>query len=148
MCVEYVEKYLKNGSSVLDIGTGSGILAICAGLFGAGSVKAIDIDELSVKIAAENAALNGMENLISVSKGDLLTGVSGKYDFITANIVADVISGLLPDVKDYLNENGYLVISGIILERAAEIAEIIEKCGYKTVDMKTEKDWCAFVLSL
>jgi len=146
MCVEYIEKYLRNGDSVLDIGTGSGILAICAGLFGAGSIDAIDIDELSVKIAAENAALNNMEKLISVRHGDLLTGVTKKYDFITANIVADVISGLLPDVKNFLNDDGYLLISGIILERAPEIAEIADREGYKTVEMKTEKDWCAFVL--
>ncbi len=147
MCVEYIEKYMKNSSRVLDIGTGSGILAICAGLFGAGNIEAIDIDELSVKIAKENAALNGMENLISVREGDLLTGVSGKFDFITANIVADVISGLLPDVKRFMKENGYLVISGIISERAPEIIEIIDRENYKIVDMKTEKDWCAFVLT-
>lgn len=147
MCVEYIEKFLKTGDTVLDIGTGSGILAICAGLFGASEVEAIDIDELSVKIAAENASLNGMENLISVREGDLLTGVSGKFDFITANIVADVISGLLPDVKGFLKENGYLLISGIISERAAEIIDIIDKEDYKIVDMKTEKDWCAFVLT-
>lgn len=147
MCVEYIEKFLKKGDTVLDIGTGSGILAICAGLFGASKVEAIDIDELSVKIAAENASLNGMENLISVREGDLLTGVSGEFDFICANIVADVISGLLPDVKRYMKENGYLVISGIISERAHEIIEILDKEGYKIVDMKTEKDWCAFVVS-
>ncbi len=147
MCVEYIEKFLKNEDTVLDIGTGSGILAICAGLFGAGSVEAIDIDELSVKIAAENAALNGMENLISVKKGDLLTGVSGKFDFICANIVADVISGLLPDVKAFMKDGGYLLISGIISERAPEIIEIADRENYKIVDMKTEKDWCAFVLT-
>lgn len=147
MCVEYIEQYLKKGAAVLDIGTGSGILAICAGLFGAGGVQAIDIDELSVKIAKENAALNRMEKLISVRKGDLLTGVSGKFDFITANIVADVISGLLPDVGEFLNEGGYLVISGIILERAPEIIETAQREGYTILDMKTEKDWCAFVLA-
>ena len=146
MCVEYIEKYMKKGSTVLDIGTGSGILAICSGLFGAGKVEAIDIDELSVKIAGENAALNHMENLISVREGDLLTGVSGEFDFICANIVADVISGLLPDVKRFMKKDGYLLISGIISERAPEIIEIIDREGYKIVEMKTEKDWTAFVL--
>ena len=146
MCLEYIEKHLKPGSRVLDIGTGSGILAICEALFGARTVDAVDIDELSVKIAAENAALNGMENIIRVEKGDLLSSASGKYDFITANIVADVILILLPDISAYMNNGSYLVVSGIITERENEIIGSVQKNGLVIEEIKREKGWSAMLI--
>lgn len=148
MCLEYIEKNLREGDRVLDIGTGSGILAICAGLFGAMDIEACDIDELSVKISKENAALNGMENIIKIEKGDLLSAASGKYDFITANIVADVILILLPQIAAYMNKDSRLVVSGIISERENEITAAAKQNGFTIKEKKEEKGWSAMLLAL
>ena len=146
MCLEYIEKYLHKGDRALDIGTGSGILAICEGLFGAGSIDAVDIDELSVKIAKENAALNKLEKIINVQKGDLLSSASGKYRFITANIVADIILMLLPDIGAYMTDDASLVVSGIITEREEEIVKAAEENKFEIIETKREKGWSALLL--
>ncbi len=146
MCLEFIEKYLRKDDNVLDIGTGSGILAICAGLFGSKDITAVDIDELSVKISKENAALNGMENIITVKQGDLLSAAKGTYRFITANIVADIILMLLPDVGRFMDEESILVVSGIITERENEIIKSAGENGFAIVEIKRDDGWTAIVL--
>ena len=117
---------------VLDVGTGSGILSICASKLGAKSCNAYDIDPMAVKVARENCLADGCDN-ITVGVSDLLRGVDlsgGKYDFCVANIVADIIIRMLPDVKDYVKAGSPLILSGIIGERADEVREAVIKTGF------------------
>lgn len=145
LCLELLQKYVKDNSSLLDIGTGSGILAISGKLLGAKTVLASDIDEVAVKVAKENAALNGAENINFVC-GDVLEMTDEKYDVISANIVADVILSLLPKVKSYLNPDGVFIISGIIEMRKEEILASIEENGFEILDEKESAGWYAAAL--
>ena len=120
------------GKRVLDVGTGSGILSICASKLGAKSCNAYDIDPVAVKVARENAIADGCDN-ITVGVSDLLRGVDlagGKYDFCVANIVADIIIRMLPDVRSYVESGSPLILSGIIGERADEVREAVIKTGF------------------
>lgn len=134
------------GASVLDVGTGSGILAICASKLGAGLCRAYDIDPIAVEVAGENAAENGCEIECGVS--DLLRGVKdGKYDIICANIVADIIIRMLPDIGRFMHEKTMLFVSGIISERADEVVKTAEKYGLKPSRVCRDNDWTAIRLT-
>lgn len=133
LCLELLEKHLKGGS-VLDIGTGSGILGIGAALLGADNVVGVDIDETAVKVAGENAAINGVEDNTEFITGDLTDKISGKFDIVCANIVADVIIGLSESVKDFLKDDAVFLCSGIIDMRAEEVEAALLKNGFRLLD--------------
>ena len=138
-----MQEVVRPGCSVLDVGCGSGILAISSLLCGAGSAVLCDIDETAVKVARENAALNGVAERCTVVQGDLATGVQGRFDVIFANIVADIVIRLLPDVKPHLNEGGVLVASGIVDVRRDEVLAAMEQAGLTVLDVREEKGWYA-----
>ncbi len=142
LCLEMVEKCVNPGSYVLDVGTGSGILAIGALLLGAKEAVGIDIDKLSVKIAGENARLNGVDDRFKAVCGDLATGISGKFDVVCANIVADIILRLLPDVGPLMTDAGDLIVSGIIEERKQDVLDGLEEYGFVPVDILQDRGWC------
>lgn len=145
LCAELLEKYVKEDCSVLDVGCGSGILAISASKLGAGKCFACDIDPVAVEVARENTELNHTDN-VECAVSDLLKQVKkteGGYDIVVANIVADVVIRLAPDVGEYLAKNGVFIISGIIKERAAEVQDALYKAGYKIDDEKYENGWYA-----
>ena len=148
LCAALLEKYVKPGCSMLDVGCGSGILAICAAKLGAGKCFACDIDPVSVRIAAENAKLNGTPAVVC-RKSDLLSDVpeeDGGYDVCTANIVADVIIRLAPDIGKYLASDAVLIVSGIIVERRDEVVRSLNDHGFEVFDDVTENGWyCAAV---
>jgi len=149
LVMRIMQDVLKGGERVLDVGTGSGILSICASKLGAKSCNAYDIDPVAVKVARENAKDDGCDN-ITVGVSDLLRGVDlsgGKYDFCVANIVADIIIRMMPDVSDYLKEGAPLILSGIIAEREAEVVECAEKYGYRVLRRETENDWVGLLVS-
>ncbi len=140
-----IEKYLKPGDAVLDVGTGSGILSICASLLGAKSVNAYDIDPTAVRIAKENAEINGRHN-ITVGESDLLSGVERKkYDLICANIVADIIIKMSPDLYSFAHEGTTFIASGILNERRDEVLAAMEKTPFRFVDGIDENGWCALI---
>ncbi len=143
LCMELIEKHTKPGVSVLDVGTGSGILAISALLLGAGHATGIDIDALSVKVAAENAALNGVDENFTPKHGDLAKDVDGSFDLITANIVADIVIALTPDAVKLLKDDGTYIMSGIIEERKDDVLEVLDNLGFKVIDSKIDRGWCA-----
>ena len=129
MMMERLEKVITPDSTVFDVGTGSGILAIAAAMLGAKSVKAVDIAGVAVRVAKENVADNGLSEQIEVREGDLLHGTEGKADVIIANIIADIVIMLLQDIPQKLNDNGVLLASGIIEERMPDVEAAAQAQG-------------------
>jgi ribosomal protein L11 methyltransferase len=143
-----IEKYMENGDSVLDVGTGSGILSICAAKLGAGNCAAYDIDPVAVRVAKENCEKNGCDDIIECGVSDLLKDVKipeGGFDFAVANIVADIIIRLSPDIGACLKDGAYYITSGIIDEREADVLEAMRAAGFEKVDDVHENGWCAIV---
>lgn len=141
MCIGMLEEVVEPGQVVFDVGTGSGILAIAAAKLGAASVSAIDLDAVAVKVAEENVAANKVEDVVSVSHGDLLTGVTGQADLIVANIIADIIIRVLPDVPGRLKDGGVFISGGIIAERLPDVTEAILACGLTPDKVMEEGGW-------
>ncbi len=148
LVIELLEKYTVRGERMLDVGCGSGILAICAAKLGAGECKAYDIDPVAVRVARENIENSGLEN-VTCDQSDLLRQVDlegGKYKLVTANIVADIIIRLAPDVGAYMTDDAVLLASGIIVERADEVIAALDACGFAVIENRTENGWCALAL--
>lgn len=143
LCMELLEQSITPGCTVLDVGCGSGILAVCSVLLGASHADGVDIDELAVKIAGENAALNQAADRTHFVQGDLTDKISGQYDVICANIVADVIIRLCPSLRRFLQPGGYFLASGIIDERSVEVEKAIRDCGMHIIDRREEDGWVA-----
>lgn len=143
LCVELIEEYLKPGDSVIDIGTGSGILAIAAIECGASRALATDIDPLAVQVAAENAVRNGCGDTIEVREGDLLTVVDRKAEIVIANIIADVIAVLCGPAKQCVKEGGMFICSGISLEREEKVVNALNEAGYTGLDIRRKGEWVA-----
>ena len=146
LCLAELENLVTNDTKILDIGTGSGILTVASLLLGAKSAVGVDIDALSVKTAVENAKRNGVAEKSTFIHGDLAEKVTGKYDIVCANIIADVVIRLFDNVKDYMTDDGYLIVSGIIDVRADDVKSAIKQHGFKTVKTVTKEEWYAFVL--
>lgn len=145
MCMEFLTKEVSENKKVIDIGTGSGILAIASSLCGSKDITAIDIDELAVKVAKENVMLNDATPYVNVVHGDLLCDINDKYDVIIANIVADVIKILIPDIHKFMNKDGCFIVSGIINERKDEVIDFAIKNGLKLKEVKTMGEWSSMV---
>ena len=147
LVIRLMQDIIHGGERVLDVGTGSGILSICASKLGAKSCNAYDIDPVAVKVAAENAKDGGCDN-VTVGVSDLLHGVDrsgGKYDFCVANIVSDIIIRMMPDIGDYLTDSAPLILSGIICDRANEVRDCVKSYGFKIVKEEKENDWIALL---
>lgn len=142
-----IEKYLVLGQRMLDVGTGSGILAICASKLGAGECFAYDIDPVAVRVAEENCKDNDCHN-ITCGVSDLLASVDtegGLYDFAVANIVADIIIRMAPDIGNYLKKGAHLITSGIIERYAEGVRAAMTAHGFELVEEAMESDWVAMV---
>jgi ribosomal protein L11 methyltransferase len=148
LCIRYLEEYIKPDMKVLDVGTGTGILAMCAARLGAEEVLAVDYDPVAVRVAKENVELNDLADVVKVAWHDLLKGVELKADLLVANIIADVILNLLPQAEKCLQINGVLIVSGIIAERKQEIIEVAGHLNYQLLEEKEEEDWAALVFKL
>ena len=150
LVIGLLEKYTTPGVRMLDVGTGSGILAICASRLGAGECKAYDIDPMSVRVARENIKDSGLTN-ITCDQSDLLRAVDlegGKYGLVCANIVADIIIRMTPDVHKYIADDGVLLASGIIMERSSDVVNCFEQHGFEIVERAEENGWCALAVKL
>ena len=152
LCLTFLDQEKPVGLKVLDMGCGSGILSIGALLLGAESVTAVDIDQLATKIAHENAALNGCDDeRLKVYCGNILADEAlaekigeESYDLILANIVADVIIGLAPMVRQFLKPGGLFLCSGIIDTRADEVADALRHAGWTIEDTRSGEGWYSY----
>ncbi len=150
LCLEGLEQYVVPGQPVLDLGCGSGILAIAALVLGASEAKGCDIDPKAVSVAAENAGFNGVEDRLQVYCGDvtgdeaLAKALEGKYPLVLANIIADVIIPLSAYVGDFLAPDGVFLCSGIIEHRAEDVKAALEKNGFAIFRREDREGWVSF----
>ena len=155
LCIQALDKYVKTGDSVLDVGCGSGILSIAALKLGAKHATAIDIDEVAVKVAAENMAVNHIPSSdYTLYDGDLISNAFLKvkagtgHDIVVANILADVIIPLTGVVKPHLKKGGLYITSGIIDTKEAEVREALIENGFEILDVTYMKEWCCFIATI
>ena len=155
LCLELLEKHLEGGEKILDLGCGSGILSIAAMLLGSESSVAVDIDQNSVNIAAENASKNSIpESLYKTLCGNVINDASlceaigGGYDIITANIVADVLIAMSHLFEGFLKKGGVLILSGIIIERCDEVIEAVKAKGFTMLEIREKDGWAAVSFTL
>lgn len=147
LCMELLEEFTKPGSTVLDVGCGSGILSVAALLLGAQKAVGVDIDELAVKTAAQNADLNGVSERFTAICGNLTDKVTGIYDIVVANIVADVILALTQDVRTFMKPDTIYLMSGIIDSREQDVLDGLED-SFEIIRRKEEKGWVALAAKL
>lgn len=145
LCMEALERYVKGGERVLDVGCGSGILGIAAVLLGADSAFGVDIDETAVRTANENAQVNHVSDKMTAIAGDLVDKVTEKYDIVVANIVADAIIALSASVTSFMTDDAVYIVSGIIDTRADDVKNAI-KGHFEIVEENTYHGWYCFVL--
>ena len=145
MCIAMLEDTICGGERIIDVGTGSGILAIAAGLLGAGHVLAIDIDPDAVRVAAENVAHNGLDRIIDVQQGNLLDHVDEVCDICVANIISDVIISFAKPLMKHIAPGGLFLCSGIVRERSGEVAAALKDAGYEILKTEYRGEWTAFM---
>lgn len=146
LMIRLLQDYVKEGDTMLDVGCGSGILSICASKLGASYCFACDLDPVAVRVAKENIASSGEKN-IECGTSDLLKqskGVPGGYKVIAANIVADIIVRLTPDVSGFLGEDGVYLLSGIVEGSAEKVLLNLAEYGYEIIKEYEENGWRAY----
>ena len=142
LCLEMLEKFVSDGDEVLDVGCGSGILSIGAILLGADKSTGVDIDELAVKTANENAKTNDVQDKFLGVCGNLTEKISGKYDIVVANIVADVLVDLTGNIETFMKKDAVYLMSGIIDTRKNDVICAL-KDKFDVIDEKCDKGWVA-----
>ena len=145
MCLSMLEEVISGGEEIIDVGTGSGILAIGAALLGAGRVLATDIDPDAVRVAAENVRNNHVDHIVSVTQGNLLDHVSTVCDICVANIISDVIISFAAPLMPHIRPGGLFLCSGIVSVRADEVAQALTDAGYEILRKQTRGEWTAFM---
>ncbi|WP_231686932.1 50S ribosomal protein L11 methyltransferase [Bacillus sp. JCM 19034] len=145
LCIQALEKYIKGYENVIDVGTGSGVLSIAAAKLGAEKVLALDLDYVAVRSAKENVTGNDVADIVQVEQNDLLKEVSGQYDLVVANILAEVIMTFVQDAAAVLKENGTFITSGIINRKKDEVKQALEHGGFKIEEVVEMEDWVAIV---
>ncbi len=147
LCMELLEKYIHNGDTVLDMGCGSGILSVAAMLLGGKTATGVDIDPLAVKTACENAEINGVGERFTGICGDLAEKVTGKFNIVLANIVADIVILLSQDAPRFMYEDTVYIMSGIIDTREQDVLDDISDT-FEIIERKEEKGWVAMAAKL
>lgn len=147
LCLEMMEDYVDSDTDFLDVGCGSGILSVSALLLGAQKAVGVDIDPLAVKKARENAELNGFdETKYTALGGDLADKVTGKYNVVAANIVADVIILFCSQVGEFMSDDAVFITSGIIDTREPDVLEAFDKYGFEIIERRERGGWLCFAL--
>ncbi len=145
LCIQALEKAVKEGDRVIDVGTGSGVLSIAAAKLGAGNVEALDLDDVAVKVARVNIKLNKTQDTVSVRQSNLLDGVEGEADIIVANILAEVILRFVDDAKQKVKKGGYFITSGIITQKKETVKAALLDAGFVIEEIISMEDWVAII---
>jgi ribosomal protein L11 methyltransferase len=161
LCLEKLEHHLRAGSSVLDVGTGSGVLAIAAAKLDARSVLALDADPVAVTVAEQNIEINKVSNLVTVRHGSLPGGDAvprhfipngtlalldgGQFDLVLANILAPVINSMAPALAARTAPGGHLIVSGLIDSQEKDMVQVLQDLHLEIIGRTQEKDWVALV---
>lgn len=147
MCIQSLEKYVKEDSTVFDVGCGSGILAIAAAKLGAKLAVGVDLDPVAVESSIENVGYNKLKN-IEILHGNLVEVIDGKADIVVANILAEIICILTDDVKRVLKDGGVFITSGIIHDRVDMVCEKLEATGFEVMEKNRNGEWNCIVAKL
>lgn len=147
MCIQALEKYVKEESTVFDVGCGSGILAIAAAKLGAKLAVGVDLDPVSVESSIENVGYNNLNN-IEILHGNLVEVIDGKADIVVANILAEIICILTDDVKRVMKDGGVFITSGIIHDRVDMVCEKLEATGFEVIEKNRDGEWNCIVAKL
>ncbi len=142
LCIRMLQAHLKPGDAFLDVGTGSGILMIAAAKLGAGTVCGVDNDEVAVAVAEKNLLANHIDSF-SLTTGNLVDDVRQTFEVAAANILAEIILDLLPDVNAVLKENGLLLCSGIITAKTEIVLSGLKEKGFSLVEVMEKEGWVA-----
>lgn len=145
MCAVLMDEAGCEGKKVLDIGTGSGILAIAADLLGASDILGVDIDPSAVEVAIENAEVNGCGDNVRFIEGDLTKGIDFRADIVVANLMAEMVVMLISSVKEHMLPEGVFISSGILVEKKDMVIEALDKAGFETVKVMKKGEWCAIL---
>lgn len=145
MCAVLMDEAGCEGKKVLDIGTGSGILAIAADLLGASDILGVDIDPSAVEVAIENAEANGCGDNVRFIEGDLTKGIDFRADIVVANLMAEMVVMLISSVKEHMLPEGVFISSGILVEKKDMVIEALDKAGFETVKVMKKGEWCAIL---
>ncbi|PID05757.1 MULTISPECIES: 50S ribosomal protein L11 methyltransferase [unclassified Sporosarcina] len=145
LCLQALEKYLEPGQTIVDVGTGSGVLAIGAALLGAKHITALDLDEVAVRAAQENVTYNHADDRITVLKGNLLDSIEEPPDMIIANILAEVIMSFSKDAYQLVKPGGLFITSGIIGAKRDEVRNDLTAQGFEIVETVLMEDWVAII---
>ncbi|WP_456278231.1 50S ribosomal protein L11 methyltransferase [Bacillus sp. AK128] len=145
MCIQALEDTVKPGNTVIDVGTGSGVLSIAAALLDAKEVRAFDLDEVAVKTAIENTAINKVDQKIIVQQNNLLNDVTGSADIIVANILAEIILRFVDDAYKLVTPGGYFITSGIIQQKKQVVKSALLEAGFEIEETLTMEDWVSFI---
>lgn len=151
-CIMLMEKYLASGDAgvkdplsgftVLDVGCGSGILAIAAAFLGCGAVTGVDLDPDAVEAARENVKINHVEDKVRILEGDLAEGLDIKADMVAANLTVNLIERLLSDIKRHIKDGGIFIASGILSEQETRAKEAMKAQGLEVLETASKGDWC------
>ena len=147
MCIQALEKYVKEESTVFDVGCGSGILAIAAAKLGAKLAVGVDLDPVAVESSIENVGYNNLNN-IEILHGNLVEVIDGKSDIVVANILAEIICILTDDVKRVMKDGGVFITSGIIHDRVDMVCEKLEATGFEVIEKNRDGEWNCIVAKL
>ncbi|AMM93923.1 50S ribosomal protein L11 methyltransferase [Peribacillus simplex] len=145
MCIQALERTVRPGDLVVDVGTGSGVLSIAAALLDAERIQSLDLDEVAVQSAIQNVELNNVQNKVSVSQGNLLDGVNEQADVVVANILAEVIMRFTDDVAKVVKPGGYFIASGIIQPKKQDVKDAIIGSGFTIEETILMEDWVAII---
>lgn len=145
MSLQALEKHVERDNTVIDVGTGSGVLAIGAALLEAASVRALDLDEIAVKAAGLNVKLNKVQDRVDVFHGNLLDAIDNPADVVVANILAEIIMSFTNDAFQAVKPGGIYITSGIIAQKKNDVKQALETSGFAIEDIMMMEDWVTII---